>query len=118
MRRLCLAFLFLTCLRLNAAEGCRTIHGRLHYYGGDGQLRIWHIGSHHEFEPDATTWDTVIQWLRDGVKRSEWRNYADPATGVDLFADFDVCPTQPFKKGSVQEAKVMSASHRHYVPNP
>jgi hypothetical protein len=40
---------------------------------------------------------------------------ASPASTVYLFADFVVCPTEPFKKGSVQEAKVKSAVHRHYV---
>ncbi len=91
------------------------IHGRAHLYGGDGQLRIWHIGTHHEYEPDETSWRTVEKWLDAGVKDSDKANYAWPASAVDLFADFLICPTEPFKNGSVQRAKVKSASHRRYV---
>ena len=105
------------CINLQAAEPCTTIHGRLHYYGGDGQLRIWHIGTHHDFTPDGSSWDTVIGWLREGVKPSEWKDYFDPAIAVDLFGDFHVCPTEPFREGAVQHAKVVSVSHRRYKKN-
>ena len=40
---------------------------------------------------------------------------ASPASTVDLYADFVICPTQPFRAGSVQKAKVKSATHRRYV---
>jgi len=104
-----------TSYHLQAAEGCMTIHGRARYYSGDGQLRIWHIGTHHEYEPVDPSWDTVISWLEAGVKKSERANYYIPASAVDLFADFEVCPTEPLRKGAVQHAQVKSASHRHYV---
>jgi hypothetical protein len=93
-----------------------TIHGRAHFYNGDGQLRIWHIGTHHEYEPDESSWDRVIGWLEAGVNNSDKSNYTTPASVMYLFGDFLVCPTKPFKKGAVQEAKIMSVSHRHYVP--
>jgi hypothetical protein len=102
---------------LHAEEGCSTIHGRLHYYGGDGQLRIWHIGTHHDFTPDESTWDMVREWLVEGVKPSERTDYADPATAVDLFGDFQICPTEPFHKGAVQQAKVKAVTHRRYAKN-
>lgn len=110
---LCLSFL--ASCSLCVAQSCMTIHGRAHYYGGDGQLRIWHIGTHHEFEPDRTTWPKVMKWLEAGVNPSDRKNYAAPASAVDLYADFRVCPTQPFKKGSVQQAKILSATHLYYV---
>ena len=94
-----------------------TIHGRLHFYGGDGQLRIWHIGTNHEFTPDDSSWDSVIGWLIDGVKPSERKNFASPAIAVDLFGDFQICPTEPFVKGAVQHARVIGVSHRRYVKN-
>jgi hypothetical protein len=116
LRTLALLVLFLGASNgLHAEEGCSTIHGRLHYYGGDGQLRIWHIGTHHEFTPDESSWNTVIEWLRDGVKPSEREDYADSATAVDLFGDFYICPTEPLRKGAVQPAKVISVTHRHYT---
>lgn len=91
-----------------------VIHGRAHLYGGDGGIRIWHVGTHHDYEPDESSGARVEKWLEAGVNESE-RHYASPASMVLLFADFLICPTEPFKKGSVQQAKVKSASHRHYV---
>jgi hypothetical protein len=100
----------------NAADACFTIHGRAHLYSGDGQLRIWHIGTHHEYEPDASSWARVEEWLAAGVKEPEKSHDPSPAGLVNLFADFLICPTEPFKKGSVQRAKIVSAEHRRYVP--
>jgi hypothetical protein len=102
-------------LPMLAAEPCMTIHGRAHYYGGDGQLRIWHIGTHHEYEPDQSSWGRVIGWLEAGVRSSDKSKYASPASTVYLYGDFEICPTEPFKKGSVQQAKVKSVSHRRYA---
>lgn len=101
--------------QLEATQPCTTIHGRARFYSGDGQLRIWQIGTHHEFEPDQSTWDSVMGWLEAGVKQPDRVKYASPAQAVDLFADFLICPTEPLKQGAVQHAKVKSASHRHYV---
>ena len=49
----------------------------------------------------------VIDWLRGGVKLVEKKDYADPAIAVDLFGNFELCPTEPFRKGVVQETKVL-----------
>jgi len=110
-----LGLLAIVVLPALASEPCTVIHGRAHFYEGDGQLRIWHIGTHHEYEPDSSSWDTVLAWLEAGVPASEKSHYASPASAVDLFADFLICPTEPFRKGSVQHAQVKSASHRRYV---
>jgi hypothetical protein len=99
----------------HASESCRVIHGRAHLYSDDGQLRIRHIGTHHEYAPDESSWTRVASWLEDGVKDSNKSQYASPASTVCLFADFVICPTEPFKKGAVQQARVKSALHRHYV---
>ena len=99
----------------HAADSCMTIHGRANLFGGDLQLRIWQIGTHHEFEPDESTLDSVLDWLNAGVSRKDKENYAIPASTVYLFADFNICPTEPLRKGWVQQAKVKSAVHRHYV---
>lgn len=101
-----------------AADACFTIHGRAHFYGGDGQLRIWHVGTHHEFEPDESTWAQVEGWLESGVNESDRKRYAIPVSLLNLFADFSVCPIEPFKTGSVQKARIVSATHRRYVRIP
>jgi hypothetical protein len=110
---LCLA-VFIPC-GLHAEEACMTIHGRAHYYGGDGQLRIWHIGTRHEYQPDESSFPVVLSWLNAGVKPADRPKYASPASTVYLFADFEICPSEPFQPGSAQKARVKSASDRHYV---
>ena len=82
---------------------------------GDGNLRIWQIGTHHEFEADESSFDRVIEWLEAGVKESAKQELACPDGSVNLCADFLVCPTEPFKKGVVQHAVFKSATNRRYV---
>ena len=98
----------------HAADSCQWIRGRAHLYGGDGQLRIWHIGTHHEFTPDEASGRDVLRWLDEGVSPAD-RHYASPASTVYLFGDFLICPTEPFKKGAVQRALVKDVKHRHYM---
>lgn len=105
-------------LTANAASDCTSIHGRAHYYCGDGNLRIWQIGTHHEYEPDSTSISRVAHWLEAGTSESERKRYACPAGQVDLYADFLICPTEPYKTGSVQHAIVKSAVQRHYTHEP
>jgi len=101
---------------LYAAQGCTTIHGRAHYFDGDANLRIWHVGTHHDFTPaDSASWHRVMHWLQQGIRPAD-KHSAAPESEVYMFADFRICSTEPFKKGSVQEARVLSATHRHYVP--
>jgi hypothetical protein len=116
MRTLALISLSLfVALPLRAADTCTTIHGRARSYCGDGQLRIWHVGTHHEYEPDETSWQRVEGWLEAGGKDTK-DSACGSATTVDLFADYLICPVEPFKAGSVQKAKFISAQHRRYVP--
>lgn len=101
-------------LEAHAVEPCFVIHGRAHLYSGDGQLRIWHIGTHHDFAPDDTSWNRVVNWIEADNTKAEKQSVIAPSL-VYLFADFEICPTEPFKKGSVQHARVLSATHRRYV---
>ncbi len=101
---------------LHAADSCFTIYGRAHYYGGDGNLRIWRVGTHHDFEPDSSSFSRVTTWLEAGVKEPAKSQSASPLSSVDLLADFLICPTEPFRQGFVQKAKVLGARNRHYVP--
>lgn len=99
-----------------ADDTCSVIHGRAHLYGGDGQLRIWHIGTHHDFEPDETSWSRVVGWLEAGVKQFGNPYFASPASTVNLFGDFLVCPTEPLRTGAVQKARIIRVQHRYYTP--
>jgi len=115
MRTFAAVILILIAAGVYGSEPCRVLHGRASFYGGDGRLRIWEIGTHHEYQPDDPSSGAVIGWLEAGVPKSERTKYVTPASVVDLYANFLVCPTQPFRKGSVQEATIKSATHRHYV---
>src|SRR5215212_3674743 len=94
---LLLTLAVITTLPLHAADSCFTLRGRAHLYSGDGQLRIWHVGTHHDFEPDESSFARVVGWLEAGVKQSEKSQNPSPGSMVYLFADFLVCPTEPFK---------------------
>jgi hypothetical protein len=108
--------LILIAASAHAAEPCQTIHGRAIYYSADGQLRLWNIGTHHEFEPDnsqvdtETSWDKIMKLLKAGDD--------SPAAGGNnaLFGDFVVCPTAPYRKGAVQPAIIRNMSHLRVVP--
>ena len=80
-----LCWLFGATYRLQEAEFCLTIQGRAHVYVGDGQLRIWLIGSHHEYEPDVSCWATVAGWLEAGVEKSERDEFASSSAASGLF---------------------------------
>jgi hypothetical protein len=93
-----------------AVEPCRVIHGRARIYTGDGNLRIWHIGTDHEFEPaDGADWDRFTKILLP---------HGLSGTQYDLYADFTICPTEPFKAGSVQRVIVKAIKHPRVVPVP
>ncbi len=94
---------------------CRVIHGRAHLYNGDGQLRVWNVGTHHDFQPDETSWRRVESWLDDGVTPG-MKAYASPSSMVYLFGDFLLCPTEPYRQGAVQTAIIKRVQHRRYVP--
>jgi len=119
MKKVLFALICLSCpvvLTAQQSLPCRTIHGRAHLYGGDGQLRIWQVGTHHEYQPDQASWSVVQGWLEAGVKESDRRNSASPASALYLFGDFLICPTEPFERGSVQTASIKSVNRRRYVP--
>ena len=115
IRSIAAAAVLLTTTHVHATEPCKVIRGRAHHYGGDGRLRIWEIGTHHEYEPDDSSWDTVVNWLDAGITDTDRAKYVSAPSMVYLFADFLVCPTEPFRKGSVQKAEIKSATHRRYT---
>jgi len=97
-------FLLTLSSEAQTTKSCKVIHGRARRYCGDGQLRIWHIGTHHDFEPDQSSWQRVEGWLEAGAKPT-----GACQDNADLFADFLICPTEPYKKGAVQKATVKGA---------
>ena len=92
------------------------IHGRAHLYGADGQLRIWEVGTHHEYQPNQASWSAVEGWLNEGPKSAGKSGNPSPASAVYLFGDFLICPTELYKKGAVQTALIKDVKRRRYVP--
>ncbi len=76
----------------SSAEPCREVHGRAISYSGDGFLEIWHVGTHHTFfVVDEKSTDLILSHL----------HYPE-SDHKALFADFTVCPTEPYKEGFSQ----------------
>jgi hypothetical protein len=95
-------------MHCQSAEPCRQIRGRAVWYRGDGFFAIWHIGTHHIFFPaDKASGDLICQYFdcESGNRQ--------PA----LFADFTVCPTEPYKAGAAQPAIVTKVQHPRVVPD-
>lgn len=85
-----------------SVQPCLSIRGRAIEYRGDGFFAIWHIGTHHIFSPaDAKSADLVCQYFdcESGDRQ--------PA----LFADFTLCPTEPYHDGAAQAARVERVEH-------
>jgi hypothetical protein len=102
-------------LSAHAADFCFVFHGRAHYYSGDANLRIWRIGTHHEYEPDRSSLVRVENWIETGVLKANDTRYGSSLSNVDLYGNFLACPTEPFKLGSVQHAIFIRVLHRRYV---
>jgi hypothetical protein len=90
--------------KAQSSQPCRVIHGRATFYTGDSQLIIWHVGTNHNFYlsqygPNAdASWNMLLKQIgNDG--------------GKELFGDFDVCPTQTYKRGAAQPVTVKSIAH-------
>jgi hypothetical protein len=98
LQRTCTALLIASGIA-HAAEPCRVIYGRADYYSGDGQMFIWHIGTHHNF------------WVLDDKSQNMIFHYIPYKPNTDssksLFADFTICPTTKYKPGAAQFTKVV-----------
>lgn len=110
------ALLILAATPAFAAEPCQSFHGRALYYSADGQFRIWHIGTSHEFQPPEMpgpnpdyepSWNRLMKILLAGSQNPD-----DHA----VFADFVICPTVPFRNGAAQQAIIRTIRHPHIVP--
>ena len=120
MRTILLALLIPLTLRAIAAEPCQQIHGRAHYYFADGQFRLWHIGTNHEFslmysessDRPYPVDERILDMLRAGTKTP-----ADISEN-DLFADFLVCPLEHYRKRAAQAAYVEKMNHPRMVHTP
>jgi hypothetical protein len=97
------------------ASACTTIHGRLRFGSGTPALRLWHIGTTHEFGifsgPDAEMYDPGDNEHPQLPGRLGTILGARKSDEPTIYADFDVCPLEPFIPGHMQAACIASATH-------
>jgi len=85
----------------SAAEPCRQVHGRADFYSGDGQMFVWHIGTHHLF------------WILDDPSQEMIFKYIPYEPNSENF----ICPTASYKPGEAQSATVQQIKHPRIVPH-
>jgi hypothetical protein len=98
------------------APSCMTIHGRLQYGNGTPALRLWHIGTTHEFGIfSGLNAETIDPGDNEHPKlpgnlRKIYEGSPNPFEPC-IYADFKVCPLEHFIPGHMQAACIASASH-------
>jgi hypothetical protein len=105
----------LACKTPAIASACVTIHGRLQCGNGTPALRLWHIGTTHEFG----IYSGVNAEKRDPLDNEHpqlpevlQKRYEVPNPfELRIYADFEVCPLEPHIPGHMQAACVESANH-------
>ena len=85
-------------------EACREIHGSANFYTGDGQTRIWHIGTHQDFAiSDQDSYQLLLRYIpEDGSKT--------------LYGDFTVCPAEKYVQGAAQPVVLKKVRHPVVMP--
>jgi hypothetical protein len=100
------------CKTPEIAASCYWTHGRLNFYNGTPSIRLWKIGTHR------------ILAIHSGpsVKRGDQADNENPELPDNverifkptvnwIFADFEVCPLEPERAGTMQRACIESAKN-------
>jgi len=97
------------------ASACVIIHGRLQYGNGTPALRLWHIGTNHEFGIFSGVNAEKLDPLDNEHPQlpANLRKVFDGPNpfGPTIFANFEVCPLEPHIAGRMQAACIESATH-------
>jgi hypothetical protein len=79
-----------------------TVHGRLHYYNGGGEMRIWIVGSKRMLSvvdgPANQKLNAVLGEDGDVFSRT-------------IYGDFTVEPTEPDTKGHMRHVRVLNVKN-------
>jgi len=93
------------------APSCYWVRGRLSYYNGTPAFRLWKVGSHRLL--GIYSGPSVDRHSLDNEGPEfpvEVRNSFKPPTNR-IFADFEVCPIEPERPGTMQAACIESAKN-------
>jgi hypothetical protein len=92
---------------------CFTVHGRMRFYDGTHNVRIWPTGTHRligvEYVPGSI--DNPTEEHPDGVYWMPIELSNTSTFGVEIYGDFDVCPLSKKRPGAMQFVCVESATH-------
>lgn len=92
---------------------CFVLHGRMAFYNGTHNVRIWPIGTHRllgvEYVPGSV--ENPTDEHPDGVYWMPVELSNTSTFGVAIFGDFEVCPLSNEKQGEMQLVCVESAKH-------
>ncbi len=115
------------CKTLESASLCYWAHGRLSVYNGNPSDRIWKIGTRRilgvfngpsHFPPStiADDEDPELPVNLEMAYEADYRRWKQSEGNRDyefpvVFADFEVCPLEPEKKGEMQAVCVESAKN-------
>jgi hypothetical protein len=102
----------IACKTAENAAACYWAHGRLSLYNGNPTIRVWKIGTHRilgilsgpgaeKRDPE----DSVHPELPANVER------VFKSLSTQIFADFEICPLQPERPGTMQDACIESAKN-------
>lgn len=85
------------------------MHGRLQFYNGTPAFRLWKVGTARLLGIYSGPGSEKINALDNEKPElpAELRNYEPLRERV--YADFEVCPLEPEKKGKMQAACIESA---------
>jgi hypothetical protein len=122
------------CKTPEIAASCYWTHGRLRLYEGNPAFRMWKVGTKRILGvysgPGSESYDALDNEhpeLPANVDRAYDAEYKRKAALKDsdaglpepVFADFEVCPLEPERKGQMQSVCIESAKNivlQRYVP--
>jgi hypothetical protein len=103
----------ITCKTDENASICYWTHGRLNFANGDPSYRIWKVGTKRILAvysgpsrfPPRTEADSELPEFPPSVDKV----FRPPTNWI--FADFEVCPLEPERKGEMQAVCIESAQN-------
>src|SRR3954462_5593842 len=79
-----------------------TVYGRLHYYNGGGEMRIWIVGSKRMLSVE----DGPVNQKLNAILGEDGDVFSRT-----IYGDFTVAPTEPDKKGHMRHVRILAVKN-------
>ena len=102
----------ISCKTTGNAASCQWIHGRLQFYNGTPSFRLWKIGTRRLlgiYSGSSAQRADLLDNEHPELPRNVQEKFVPAANRV--FADFEICPLEPEKLGSMQAACIEAAKN-------